>query len=247
LTVDLDQRRLEVRHDPEGGGEGSQRALAADQTVIEVPAKALAEVPAGSQFSFLGRPGQTVYQLAQAVLGKHVHGEIDPHLWQNVRNVMAYVQLIRDTLIGADPGHAADYRANTESYLAELSRLDRYVRDTIAEIPPAARQLVTTHDAFGYLAQAYELSVAGFVTPNPAVEPSLADRRKLAQTLSSLAVPAVFLEPNLASRSSVLAEVAEAAGVAVCPILGDAFTADVTSYVAMMRFNAQSLRRCLAA
>ena len=31
------------------------------------------------------------------MLGKHVHGEIDPHLWQDVRNVMAYVELIRDT------------------------------------------------------------------------------------------------------------------------------------------------------
>ncbi len=55
----------------------------------------------------------------------------------------------------------------------------------------------------------------------------------------------MFLEPNLAARSSTLTEVAGENGVAVCPIYGDAFDDDVTTYVQMMRFNAQSLRDCL--
>ena len=95
--------RLLVLHDPEGGGEHSQVAYDAADVVIEVPSKAIAEVPAGREFRFMGRAGEQIYQLPQAVLGKHVHGEIDPHLWQNVRNAMAYTELIRDTLIGRDP------------------------------------------------------------------------------------------------------------------------------------------------
>ncbi|MDR0592854.1 MAG: anchored repeat ABC transporter, substrate-binding protein [Bifidobacteriaceae bacterium] len=245
LTVDLDAGRLEIRHDPEGGGQSSQVVIPAADAVLAVPAKALAEVPPGAQFSFLGRAGTPVYQLPQAVLGKHVHGEIDPHLWQNVRNAMAYVQLIRDTLAGADPAGAKDYRRQAAAYLAELEATDAYVRQAVAAVPAERRQLVTTHDAFGYLAQAYGLEVAGFVTPNPAVEPSLADRRKLVQSIRTLAVPAVFLEPNLAARASTLTEVAAEQGVAVCPIYGDTFDAQVTSYVEMMRFNADSIRRCL--
>ncbi|MDR2253702.1 MAG: anchored repeat ABC transporter, substrate-binding protein [Bifidobacteriaceae bacterium] len=245
LTANLDTGQLELRYDPGGGGEHSQQPHAADDVVIDVPAKAMAEIPAGAQFGFLGRPGERVYQLAQAVLGKHVHGEIDPHLWQNVRNAMAYVQLIRDTLIGADPAHARDYTANTNAYLAELEATDDYVRDTLAQIPEQNRHLVTTHDAFGYLAHAYGLTVAGFVTPNPATEPSLADRRKLTETIRSLGVPAVFLEPNLAARSSTLTQVAGEQGIRVCPIYGDTFSNTVTSYVQMMRFNADSLRECL--
>lgn len=245
LTANLDTGELEVRYDPGGGGEHSQHAYTADQVVIDVPAKAMAEIPAGPQFGFLGRPGDRVYQLAQAVLGKHVHGEIDPHLWQNVRNGMAYVQLIRDTLIGVDPAHAREYTANTNAYLAELEATDEYVRDTLAQIPAQDRYLVTTHDAFGYLAHAYDLTIAGFVTPNPATEPSLADRRKLTETIRSLGVPAVFLEPNLAARSSTLTQVAEEQGIRVCPIYGDTFSTTVTSYVQMMRFNADSLRECL--
>jgi anchored repeat ABC transporter substrate-binding protein len=247
LTANLDSEALEVRYDPDGGGEHTQSAYSPDQVVIEVPAKALEEIPPGSQYSFLGHAGDQVYQLAQAVLGKHVHGEIDPHLWQDARNAMAYAQLIRDTLIGVDPAHARDYAANANAYLAELEATDGYVRDVIAEIPPEDRYLVTTHDAFGYLANAYGLVVAGFVTPNPAAEPSLADRRKLTETIRSLGVPAVFLEPNLAARSSTLVEVAAEQDVAVCPIYGDTFSNTVTSYTQMMRFNADSLRECLAA
>lgn len=106
--------------------------------------------------------------------------------------------------------------------------------------------LVTTHDAFGYLAAAYDMRVAGFVTPNPASEPSLADRKKLTQTIKDLEVPAVFLEPNLAARSSTLAEVAREQGVDVCPIYGDALDETATTYAEMMRANADSLVRCLA-
>lgn len=246
LTANLQTGALEVRYDPQGGGDSTQVSYAADQVVIEVPSTALAQIPAGTQFSFLGRAGDQVYQLAQAVLGKHVHGEIDPHLWQDVGNAMAYVQLIRDTLIGADPDGALEYRANAEVYLAELAATDAYVRDTIAQIPEANRYLVSTHDAFGYLANAYGLTIAGFVTPNPSTEPSLADRLKLTQTIRTLRVPAVFLEPNLAARSSTLTEVAAEQGVAVCPIYGDTFDDTVTGYVQMMRFNADSLRACLS-
>ena len=136
------------------------------------------------------------------MLGKHVHGEIDPHLWQDARNGMASAQLIRAPLIVAHPGRARECPQNASAYLAVLARTDAWVRDTIAQIPASDRHLVTTHAAFGYLAHAYDMKVAGFVTPNPATEPSLADRRKLTETIRSLHVPAVFLDPNLAARSS---------------------------------------------
>ena len=118
---------------------------------------------------------------------------------------------------------------------------------TIATIPEDRRHLVTTHDAFGYLASAYGLSVSGFIAPNPGVEPSVADRVRLAATLRDLDIPAVFLEPNLARTRSVLRSVAQEAGVAVCPLYGDTLDADAPTYIDMMRFNAHSLAHCLGA
>ncbi|WP_018584252.1 anchored repeat ABC transporter, substrate-binding protein [Salinispora arenicola] len=245
VTVDLDQQRLYLFADPGGSGEANQRVYDPARTVIEVPGKALLDVPGDRRFRFLGRPGTQVYQLPQAVLGRHVHGEIDPHLWQNVRNAISYTELIRDTLIGVDPQGASAYQANASAYIRELEALDTYVRDTIARIPPSRRHLVTTHDAFGYLGQAYGIQISGFVTPNPAVEPSLADRRRLTATIRNLRIPAVFLEPNLAARSTTLDEVAREEGLRVCAIYGDTLDGDITSYAQMMRFNAESLHDCL--
>ena len=228
------------------GAAGAQRALAAEEVMIDVPDRAAERIPDDDRFGFLGRPGARVLQLPQAVLGEHVHGEIDPHLWQDVRNAAAYVQLIRDTLRRADPAGAATYARNARRYLATLDRLDAHVREQVAAIPRARRQLITTHDAFGYLAAAYGLRVAGFVVPNPAQEPSVEQVERLTETIARLRVPAVFMEPSLRRRATLLTQVAHDHEMEVCKLYGDAFDDDARSYVAMMRHNARELRRCLA-
>ncbi|MFE2346271.1 metal ABC transporter solute-binding protein, Zn/Mn family [Kitasatospora cineracea] len=206
---------------------------------------ALDKVPDNPAFAFLGPPGAAVHQLPQAVLGKHVHGEIDPHLWQDAENAKAYVQLIRDTLARRDPGGAAAYAENARRYGEELDALDGYLSERIGRIPAERRQLITTHDAFGYLAQAYGLKVAGFVVPNPAQEPSADDVQRLTTTIRNLKLPAVFTEPNLARRAAVLTQVAEDQHVRVCTLYGDAFDATVRHYTDMMRHNGDELLSCL--
>ncbi|MFJ7238888.1 anchored repeat ABC transporter, substrate-binding protein [Streptomyces olivaceus] len=244
LTVNIDSGRMSAFTDSRTDG-AEQEEIPPGDAVIEVPNRAMDKVPSGKQFSFLGEPGAEIYQLPQAVLGKHVHGEIDPHLWQDVENAKAYAQLMRDTLKKEDPEGAEEYDANTRAYERELDELDAYMAKRIGEIPSDRRQLVTTHDAFGYLADAYGMSVAGFVAPNPAQEPSADDVRKLSRTISNLRIPAVFMEPNLVQRATVLNQVAEDQNVKVCMLYGDAFDDDVRHYTDMMRHNADELVSCL--
>ena len=213
--------------------------------VVEVPTNALKEIPAEQGYRFLGAAREKLYQLPQAVLGKHVHGDIDPHLWQSVKNGIAYVRTIADRLCEVDAKNARKYRANADRYINKLLDVDAYMRKKVASIPKERRNLVTTHDAFAYLGKAYGVNIAGFVTINPSSEPSVQDRRRLSQILRDLEIPAVFLEPNLISRSSVLKELASEAHVKVCPIYGDAFDAKVRTYADMMRANADSLAKCL--
>lgn len=249
ITVDLDSRKIQIEGDSMGRKAGGPKSIAQkydpSKTIVAVPNKALQEIPAGAQFRFLGRPGQETYLLPQAVLGKHVHGEIDPHLWHDVANAIAYVKLIRDCLIEVDPAGAAEYSANADRYLGELAKLNEEVAATISSIPKARRQLVTTHDGYAYLGDAYGINIAGFVTPNPAVEPSARDLIALTRTLQNLQVPAVFLEPNLSSRANDLKELAKRLDIKICRIYGDSFDSQVTSYAEMMRANAKSLKTCL--
>lgn len=249
ITVSLDQGKIVLEGDSVDSEAGlpasTATTYAPENTVIAVPNKALQRIPSEPQFRFLGKAGEETYLLPQAVLGKHVHGEIDPHLWHNVSNVVAYVELIRDQLIKADPQGASIYSANADKYIAQLQETDAYVRGKIQDIPPKNRHLVTTHDGYGYLGAAYNLHIAGFVTPNPAIEPSARDLIALTRTLQNLQVKAVFLEPNLALRANNLTQIADRLQVRVCTIYGDTFDEQVDSYIKLMRFNADSLYGCL--
>ena len=197
--------------------------------VVEVPTNALKEIPAEQGYRFLGAARQ----------------DIDPHLWQSVKNGIAYVRTIADRLCEVDPKNARKYRENADRYINKLLDVDAYMRKKVASIPKEKRNLVTTHDAFAYLGKTYGVNIAGFVTINPSSEPSVQDRRRLQQILRDLEIPSVFLEPNLISRSSVLKELAAQAHVKVCPIYGDAFDSKVRTYADMMRANADSLAKCL--
>ena len=224
-------------------------SISDERTVIAVQSATLQEVPAEREYRFLGTPGEETYLLPQAVLGKHVHGEFDPHFWHDVEAVKAVVKVVRDELSAADPSHSAQYNTNAESYLAELDMLNDDVKTTLAHIPQDRRNLVTTHDGYGYLADAYGLNLAGYITPNPSVEPSPRDIIALTRTLENLQVPAVFLEPAANSAPSDLVEIAGRLGVAVCTIRGDALdppgAGNAHSYIEFMRANAHSLASCL--
>lgn len=236
LAFDARTRELGVR-----GDDGAFTTAA-----VEVPSRALHQVPADPAHRFLGRPNDEVYLLPQAVLGKHVHGEIDPHTWHDFDNTRAAVQVIRDELAAADPPARATYEANAARYLDRLDGVEREVRAELDRIPSHRRHLVTTHDGYGYLARAFDLNVAGFVTPNPSVEPSARELVALTRTLQGLEVPAVFLEPAELERPGTLSEIATDLDVALCPILGDTLTDEAPTYLDLMTFNAHSLRSCLA-
>ena len=215
-------------------------------TALSIPNSTLQEIPPSPAYRFLGRPGDETYLLPQAVLGKHLHGEVDPHLWHNAKNVITYAEVIADQLALADPSHGADYRGRAHDYALQVREADSFVRDLIEDIPEDKRHLVTPHHGYAYLEQGYGIDIAGFVTPNPAIEPSPRDVIALRRTLENLRLPAVFIEPTQEASADVIRETAQSLGIAVCPIYGDTLDESVPSYLDLMRFNAESLHRCLA-
>ncbi|WP_405986953.1 anchored repeat ABC transporter, substrate-binding protein [Streptomyces sp. NBC_00872] len=243
LTLNAETGKVYVRADDEKSG--ARTRLAADGVVLNVPDRAKESVPKEEAYGFLGEPGADLWVLPQAVVGKHVHGDLDPHAWEDVANTQAYVRRIEAELIKADPAGKATYEKNAESYLKTLGELDAEVAKKLATIPERNRKLITTHDAFGYLAKAYGMEVAGFVVPVPNREPSAAQIEELGTTIREKRVPSVFLEPNLAARSDVLRRVAQDQGVGVCTIYGDSFDENADGYVSMMRHNANELAKCL--
>ena len=237
IAGDLANRRIDLRD--------QDKRFDPATTVVSIPSSVLQPIPPDPAYRFLGRPGSDTYLLPQAVLGKHIHGEVDPHLWHNVDNAIAYVDVIAEEMAQADPSHGASYRQRAETYTQRLRNTDTYVDRAISSIAEENRHLVTTHHGYAYLEQGYDMSVAGFVTPNPAIEPSPREVISLRRTLENLHLPAVFVEPVQQASTETLMQAAAEQGVELCPIYGDTFDDTVSSYIDLMKFNADSLQRCL--
>lgn len=241
ITVDLARRRTVLRMDTPSG----VRELDPARTVLVVPPKALQELPAGREYRFLGRPGQQIYLLAQAVLGEHIHGDIDPHFWHSVPNVKAAVQAIQESMTARDPAGARTYDENSRAFLRELDRLDADLTEQYSSLPEAERGLVTTHDGYGYLAERYGLRVEGFVAPVPGTEPSLQQRRRIGRAIQDLRIPAVFVDKGSRGRGNVLGQIADEYDVRVCELYSDTLDREAPHYTDLMRINAKTITTCL--
>jgi manganese/iron transport system substrate-binding protein len=184
-----------------------------------------------------------VVELSQGLSVITTDHDSNPHLWLDVQNAIAYVERIRDALVEVDPAGAETYRANADSYLAELQTLDQEVAAAIDSIPSDRRKLVTFHDAYPYLARRYGLEVVGVVVASPGKEPSAKDVADLVEAIAAEDVPAVFKEPQFNAR--VLELAADDAGVEVCTLYSGTLDKKVDTYIKLMRFDASELVRCL--
>lgn len=177
-------------------------------------------------------------------------GEYDPHIWFDVENAMVMVEAIRDALAETDPENADAYRANAREYYADLKRLDAEVREQIKAIPEEDRKLVTSHDTFGYLADAYGMEVVGTGLTSYSTEtsdPSAGQTAALVEKIRAVGVPAIFAE-NV-SNPALMQRVASEAGVQLAPPLyTDALGKPGTegdTYVRMMRYDARTISEAL--
>ena len=122
------------------------------------------------------------------------HGAFDPHAWHDLAQAETYVDNIVAGLSVADPGHAADYRANGRSYKTEIAALDREIRDRIAAVPAGRRLMLTAHGGFGYFSRAYgvEFATLAGITVND--KDSAADAARISNQMKTCAISALFLE-----------------------------------------------------
>lgn len=192
------------------------------------------------------RSGATLLRLAeQAVAAGADSLGGNPHLWLDVANAREYARIVRDALAAADPQGTEGYEVGYQRFLEDLDELDRYVRAQVSDVPPQRRKLVTTHEAFPYLARYLGFEVVAVVASSPGQEPSPQDIAELGRAIGEEGVPAVFAEPQLGSQGQVLKQAAADAGVRVCILYADSLDDEVESYIELMRFNANEIARCL--
>ena len=178
-----------------------------------------------------------------------VEGEVDPHAWNSLTNGIIYVNNIEAALSAASPQDAAYFKANADAYRAQMMALhDRALAD-IAALPEDKRIVVTAHDAFGYLADAYGLTFLAPQGIDTEAEPSAKELADLISFLNEQGAGALFVE-NIAN-ADLIKQISRETGIKIGGrIYSDALSVKglpATSYLAMFAHNLDLLTTTLAA
>jgi zinc transport system substrate-binding protein len=167
----------------------------------------------------------------------------DPHVWLDPGLFVEVVGGIEAALVEADAPGADGYRARAADYRRRLEELDAELRTGLSDCE--RRTIVTTHDAFGYLARRYGLEQLAISGLSPDTEPDPRRLAELADTVRSRGVTTIFTETLVSPR--VAETLARETGVqtAVLDTVEGGPEEGGGDYFSLMRSNLAALRTAL--
>lgn len=176
----------------------------------------------------------------------HSDGARDPHIWLNPMLAKKQMEAIRDGLIQADPVNSEYYESNFNIYSARLDELDRAYREAVKSF--SKKEIVVSHEAFGYLCDAYglkQLAIEGIAGES---EPTPAKMAELIDFVREHDVKVIFFE-ELASPKTAEA-IAMETGVSTAMLnplegLGEESIKAGNDYFSVMEENLEALKEAL--
>lgn len=172
---------------------------------------------------------------------EHGHGGTDPHIWLDPAGAQLYMERIAKR-VSDDRADLADRIALAFGEgLDQLTALKNDVAAKYAAIPAEKRKIVTFHDAFGYYARAYGITIVGVAVEVPGQDPSAQEIAALIEAIRAAGVTSIFSEVQFPSK--VLDQIAAETGAVVLEDLySDALgAAPADTYVGAMQKNAEAI------
>jgi zinc/manganese transport system substrate-binding protein len=189
----------------------------------------------------------SVHVATQGVKIVKVGGETDPHAWNSLSNGVVYVNNIAAVLSNKIPEKADIIETNRATYANTLMALDASTKTKLSQLPAEKRTVVTAHDAFGYLADAYDMTFLAPVGIDTEAEPSAQELAVLIDQLKADGAAALFIE-NITSPA-LLQQIADETGLTIGGrLFSDALSergGPATSYLAMFEHNLNTLLTAL--
>ncbi|MEV7543436.1 metal ABC transporter substrate-binding protein [Streptomyces sp. NPDC089915] len=176
----------------------------------------------------------------------HDHGGTaeDPHVWLDPVKYAEIAKGFGAAMEKTDPGHAADYRKNTDELVAKLGALDTELREGLKNT--ASKTFITTHAAFGYFAERYGLDQEGISGVDPESEPSPARMKDLQAIAKKDNVTTVFFEALASDKTAkTLARDTGLRTDVLDPLEGITDKSQGADYFEVMRSNLKNLQKAL--
>jgi zinc transport system substrate-binding protein len=168
--------------------------------------------------------------------------QVDPHFWLDPLRLADVAEALADELSSLDPERAETFQANADQLRADLGQLDSELSTGLDEC--VRRDIVTSHTAFGYLADAYGLNQVGITGLTPEAEPSPQQLAAVTDFVRANDVKTIYFE---ALVSPAIAETVAAETGAVTdvldPIEGLSDSSQGDDYFEIMASNLANLRK----
>lgn len=174
----------------------------------------------------------------------HHHSGMDPHAWLDPTNAQSWIAGIAAALAAKDPDNAAAYRANADAAQAALAALDQRMIATL--LPARGKPILTGHDAYGYFADHFGLTIAGTVAEGHAALPGAARLSELRQSMSAQNVVCAY--PETGQDTRLMDAVTEGSAVRIGGALdpeGRGQDPGAGQYVALMTQLADTIAACV--
>lgn len=177
----------------------------------------------------------------------HEHeGGQDPHIWLDPVKYAEVAEGVGKAFEKADPDHAADYKKNTEALVKKLNDLHTTFETGLADKKNSV--FITTHAAFGYLAERYGLTEEAISGLDPESEPSGARVKELGDMAKADGVTTVFYETLVSDKTAkTLAGDAGLKTDVLDPVEGITDASRGDDYFQVMEANLKALQTALGA
>ncbi|GAA1801587.1 zinc ABC transporter substrate-binding protein [Luedemannella flava] len=164
----------------------------------------------------------------------------DPHVWLDPVRFAAIADTVGERLAEIDPQHAARFREGVADLRADLAALDNEYSARLKNC--ARREIITSHAAFGYLAQRYGLTQIPVTGLSPEAEPGPARMAEVADLARAKGATTIFFETLVSPKvAEALANEVGATATVLDPIEGLAPDAGTDDYLSVMRHNLDTL------
>lgn len=170
----------------------------------------------------------------------------DPHIWLDPVKYAEVAKGVGKSLEKADPNHAADYRTNTDALVKKLDALNASYKAGLRTT--TTKTFITTHSAFGYLAERYGLVQEGIAGIDPEAEPSPARIRDIHSIAEKSNATTVFFETLASDKTAktVAADTGLKTDV-LDPLEGITAKSKGDNYIEVMQSNLAALQKALGA
>ena len=167
------------------------------------------------------------------------HGAYDPHIWLDPANMISMAKAVSERLISIDPTRTAFYTANTAALVAELEALDQEFTTGLANCEQ--KEIVTSHESFGYLANAYGFKQHGIAGLSPDTEPSPARLVEISEMVKAEGITTIYYETLVSPAiAETVANETGATTAVLDPIEGLA-AGSTDTFITVMQANLQAL------